>query len=458
MFLIKNERMEFGIEIIENILNFLYYLLMLIGTFMTEKLKIYGNQRVQGVVPISGAKNSALPLLAASLLSEDGLILENVPPLVDVFTMLSLLEDMGVSYEIKNKNSYSMTVELKTDSITCYKAPYDIVKKMRASILVLGPVLSRFGECSVSSPGGCAIGVRPIDLHLKGLEALGAHIELENGYVVASAQGGLKAQEFEFPIVTVTGTENLIMAAVLARGVTVLKNIAIEPEIIDLINCLNSMGAKIKINELKRIAEITGVATLHKTVHNVISDRIEAGTYAIAAAITKGEVTLQGKNIRQYLIDFLDILKEIGAEIEASVNFIKVSMTTTPVPIKISTAPYPGYPTDLQAQIMALLTLANGVSLIIENIWENRFMHVAELMRMGAKIELFGSSAKITGVKFLMGAPVIATDLRASFSLVLAGLAAQGDTILDRVYHLDRGYAAVKEKLAMCGVKVERFK
>lgn len=424
---------------------------------MTEKLRIYGNQRVQGTVPISGAKNAVLPLLAASLLCE-GLTLQNVPPLADVFTMLSLLEEFGVRYEKKEISSYEMEVNLETSSINCFKAPYDIVKRMRASVLVLGPLLARFGQCSVSSPGGCAIGVRPIDLHLKGMTALGAEIELENGYVVAKAPRGLKGAEFDFPVVTVTGTENVLMAAVLASGTTVLTNVALEPEVMDLVICLNSLGAKIKVYEDKRTMEICGVSSLKSGGHEVVSDRIEAGTYAIAAAITCGRIELRGKKVEKFLTAFLRSLEASGVQVISSKDSLTVSMDGKIEPVKMETAPYPGYPTDLQAQLMALLCIADGTSIISENIWENRFMHVAELARMGAQIELLGSTAKITGVPKLMGAPVIATDLRASFSLVLAALAAEGETILDRVYHLDRGYAAVEEKLAGCGVIIERFK
>jgi UDP-N-acetylglucosamine 1-carboxyvinyltransferase len=420
------------------------------------KIKVYGNQKANGVVNISGAKNSALPLLAASILSVNGLKLKNVPPLTDVETMLSLLESVGVSYRVEQESSYANAVELKTDSIYNFIAPYEIVKKMRASILVLGPLLTRFGRCRVSLPGGCAIGVRPIDLHLKGLETLGAEIELKDGYVHAVANNGLKGADFHFPIVTVTGTENIMMAAVLAEGTTVLKNVAREPEIVDLANCLNAMGAKISGQGTGTIV-IKGVATLHKTEYSVLPDRIEAGTYAIAAGITKGRVDLIGGNFRELLPSFIEKMEQAGLKFSDIENGIRAESSGEIVPTDISAEPYPGFPTDLQAQTMALLCLADGESSVTENIWENRFTHAAELMRMGADITIAGSQARVRGVKSLTGAPVMATDLRASFSLILAALAAKGDTVIDRTYHLDRGYCCVKEKLANCGVEVDRI-
>lgn len=423
---------------------------------MIERIKIFGNQKVNGVVQISGAKNAALPLLAAAILSEDGLCLENVPPLSDVTTMLTLLENLEIETKTERTSSYSLTVRCETNSINNFTAPYDIVKKMRASILVLGPLLTRFGRCSISLPGGCAIGVRPIDLHLKGIEQLGAKIELKDGYVYAEAKKGLKGAEFEFPIVTVTGTENLIMAASLAEGETILKNAAKEPEIIDLANCLNKMGAKITGHGSSEII-IKGVSELHSTKHTVIPDRVEAGTYAIAAGITKGKVDLQGENLRELLPTFIEKMEQSGLIFEDISGGLRAKSSGEIAPINFTTEPYPGYSTDLQAQTMSLLCLANGKSTIDETIWENRFMHVAELLRMGADISVSESRAVVTGVDRLKGAPVMATDLRASFSLILAGLAAQGDTIVDRVYHLDRGYCGVERKLADCGVKVERI-
>ncbi len=423
---------------------------------MIEKIKVYGGQVVNGIVPISGAKNAALPLLAASILSEDGLTLKNIPPLSDVLTMLTLLKVLGIEKSVKKDNDFSMTVNCKTDSVDNFTAPYDIVKKMRASILVLGPLLTRFGQCCVSLPGGCAIGVRPVDLHLKGMEALGAKIELKDGYIYAEAKHGLKGTEFTFPVVTVTGTENLMMAAVLADGDTVLRNVAKEPEIVDLADCLNKMGAKITGHGTSKI-HIKGVSGLHSTEHTVVLDRIEAGTYAIAAGITRGQVDLMGQNIRALLPTFIEKMEDVGISFEDIPDGLRVKSGQKINPTEITTEPFPGFPTDLQAQTMALLCLADGKSIIDETIWENRYMHVAELMRMGASISISGSQATIMGVKHLIGAPVMATDLRASFSLVLAGLAAQGDTIVDRVYHLDRGYCGVEKKLAACGVKIDRI-
>lgn len=422
-----------------------------------EKIRVYGGQRVSGEVQISGAKNAALPLLAAAILSEDGLVLKNVPPLSDISTMFSLLETLGVECSKKATNDYSMTVSCRTDCIHSFTAPYDIVKKMRASILVLGPLLARYGHCRVSLPGGCAIGVRPIDLHLKGLSTLGAKIELRDGYVHAEAKQGLKGAEFEFPISTMTGTENLLMAAVLADGYTVLKNTAREPEVVDLANCLNAMGAKIEGQGSSEI-RIKGVSHLHRTEYSVLVDRIEAGTYAIAAAITKGQVDLVGGDFRKLLPTFIDKMEQCALIFEDIPNGLRAKYAGEIRPIDFETAPFPYYPTDLQAQTMALLCLADGQSIIDEKIWENRFMHVAELIRMGAHISIYGSRAIVEGVDHLIGAPVMATDLRASFSLVLAGLAAQGNTTIDRVYHLDRGYCCAEQKLADCGVKVERIR
>lgn len=420
------------------------------------KIKVYGNQKVKGIVPISGAKNSALPLLAASILSNNGLKLKNIPPLLDINTMLSLLESLGVTYQIHRDSIYSNTIKIKTDSIYNFTAPYETVKKMRASILTLGPLLARFGECRVSLPGGCAIGVRPIDLHLKGLEALGAKIVLEDGYVHATVANGLRGADFTFPIVSVTGTENIMMAATLAEGFTLIKNAAREPEIVDLANCLNEMGAKISGHGTSTIT-IKGVAALHEAEYSVLPDRIEAGTYAIAAGITGGHVDLMGGNFRELLPSFIEKAEQIGLRFFDIENGTRVESSGEICPIDISTEPHPGFPTDLQAQTMALLCLANGESNVFENIWENRFMHAAELMRMGADITISGSRAKVKGVRQLNGAAVMATDLRASFSLVLAALSAKGDTIIDRVYHLDRGYSCVKEKLADCGVIIDRI-
>ncbi len=421
-----------------------------------EKIKVYGQQKVNGSVQISGAKNAALPLFAATLLSDNEMCLKNVPPLADISTMTELLEKLGVACIFKRDSIYAGTMKFKTDAISSFTAPYDVVKKMRASILVLGPLLARFGRCKVSLPGGCAIGVRPIDLHLKGLEALGAKVELSDGYVNASAIDGLKGATFEFPVVTVTGTENILMAATLAEGTTTLKNAAREPEIVDLANCLNAMGAKISGHGTSTIV-IEGVSSLHSAEYSILPDRIEAGTYAIAAGITKGKVDLLGGNFRELLPTFIEKMEEAGLKFTDIDNGLRVESSGEISPVNISTEPFPGFPTDLQAQSMALLTIANGESEICENIWENRFMHVAELMRMGANITINGAHAHIVGVPSLKGAPVMATDLRASFGLVLAALAAEGDTIIDRVYHLDRGYCCVAEKFAGCGVTIERF-
>ncbi|MDR2681931.1 MAG: UDP-N-acetylglucosamine 1-carboxyvinyltransferase [Holosporaceae bacterium] len=424
---------------------------------MTEKIRIQGKQIVDGVVPISGAKNAALPLLAATLLSSEKIVLRNVPPLQDVRTMLSLLDDIGVRFHLKSDSPYASTVELQADTVNDFRASYDIVKRMRASILVLGPLLARFGECYVSLPGGCAIGVRPVDLHLQGMEALGATVSLKDGYIHATSSKGLKGTEFEFPQPTVTGTENMMMAAVLADGKTILKNAAREPEIVDLAKCLNKMGARITGHGSATI-EIDGVTRLHSADHAVVPDRIEAGTYAIAAGITHGRVDLKGGNFRELLPGFIEKMTEAGLIFTDIENGLRVESAEKISPVDLETAPFPGYPTDLQAQSMALLCIASGTSNIYEHIWENRFMHVAELARMGANIKVTGTHACIYGVDQLLGAPVYATDLRASFSLVLAALAAEGTTVLDRVYHLDRGYCKIEKKFAECSVKIERFK
>ena len=423
---------------------------------MIAKMRVYGKQRLDGTIHISGAKNSALPLLAASLLSADGLCLKNIPPLTDVTTMLLLLENLGIENQTTKDSIHSCTINLKTDAVSNFVASYDIVRKMRASILVLGPLLARYGRCAISLPGGCAIGVRPIDLHLKGMEALGAEITLKDGYVHATAPRGLTGSVFEFPVVTVTGTENVMMAATLARGETILKNAAKEPEIIDLAKCLNNMGAKISGHGTDTIV-IDGVMNLKNTEYSVMADRIEAGTYAIAAGITNGCVNIIGDDLRSILHCFIDKMTEAGLIFSDIENGLRVQSSGMINPINIETAAYPGFPTDLQAQTMSLLCLTEGISNIHENIWENRFMHVAELARMGVDISVSGSHAVVNGVKKLTGANVMATDLRASFALVLAALVADGDTIIDRVYHLDRGYCCVNEKLSGCGVVIERM-
>lgn len=421
------------------------------------KLKVYGNQVASGQVQISGAKNAALPLLAAGLLSDEGLSLSNVPPLSDISTMYSLLQTLGAVCENENVSPYADKVFINTKHINNVVAPYDIVKKMRASILVLGPLLAKMGKCEVSLPGGCAIGVRPVDLHIKGLKALGANIELENGYIYASAPKGLIGAKYEFPIVTVTGTENLLMAATLAKGTTVLKNVAREPEVVDLADCLIKMGAKISGHGTNTIV-VEGVTKLHSIEHSVMFDRIEAGTYITLAGITHGKLKILAQNCTRYLQSFIEKLENAGLVFEEQNDGLLVVADKDLQAVDFSTAPYPGFPTDLQAQVMSLLCCVNGVSNIYENIWENRFMHVAELLRMGAKITLDGNHAKIKGGRKLKGAPVMATDLRASFSLVLAGVVADGVTLIDRLYHLDRGYCCVEQKLEGCGIKVERIK
>lgn len=422
-----------------------------------DKLLVYGQQKLMGKIPISGAKNAALPLFAASLLTSEVLTLHNVPPLSDIATMAELLTCLGTHYKSDNLSRDEMTVHLQADHVENLVAKYELVKKMRASILVLGPLLARYGHCRVSAPGGCAIGVRPVDLHLKGLEAMGAVFELQDGYIDAKAPHGLNGAVFEFPIVTVTGTENLLMAATLANGTTTLINAAQEPEIVDLAECLISMGAEISGHGTSTIT-IKGCGELHGATHKIISDRIEAGTYALAAGISGGDVELVGENLSSLLPTFLETISRIGLDVTQTEAGLRVRSTGSLQPIDITTAAFPGFPTDLQAQTMAILCLANGVSNIWENIWENRFIHVAELHRMGANITVSGAHAQIKGVQQLTGAQVMATDLRASFSLVLAALSAKGETLIDRIYHLDRGYCNVTEKLADCGVCVQRVR
>lgn len=432
-----------------------------------EKILVCGGQVADGFVHISGAKNAALPLLAAGLLSDEELHLTGVPQLVDIRTMFELLQNLGVSYQevtadatadITNANACDKSWRISADKIFNCVAPYEIVKKMRASILVLGPLLSRFGHCRVSLPGGCAIGVRPIDLHIKGLRAMGAEIDLYQGYVQAKAPNGLKGATVEFPTVTVTGTENIMMAATLASGITTIINAAKEPEIVDLADCLNKMGAEISGQGSERIT-VKGVSKLHGATHRVIADRIEAGTYALAAAITRGKIDLLGYDFRSILPTFIESMGQAGLIFTDIDGGLRVECSSKLSPVNIFTEPYPGYPTDLQAQAMAFLCTVNGSSNIYENIWENRFMHVPELCRMGANIEVSGAHAIINGgQQQMVGAQVMATDLRASFSLVLAGLVAKGETIVDRIYHLDRGYSCVEQKLASCGLKVQRVR
>jgi UDP-N-acetylglucosamine 1-carboxyvinyltransferase len=418
-----------------------------------DKIRIRGGAPLQGEIKISGAKNAALPLMAACLLTDKPLHLLNVPDLSDIDSMGELLSQMGVSLD-RDKNTN--TLELCAKNISSTTAPYDIVRKMRASVLVLGPLVAREKEAHVSLPGGCAIGIRPIDLHLKGLEALGAQITLEDGYVHARAPQGLKGGSFTFPVISVTGTENLLMAATLAKGQTRLINAAREPEIGDLAHCLNAMGAKISGIGTDTLV-IEGVDRLEGTTHRVISDRIEMGTYAMAAALTGGCVRLHQGRL-DLIPSVVPLLIQAGVCLEEEGEALVVKAPSSRLQgVDMMTEPFPGFATDLQAQWMALMSLSAGAAMITETIWENRFMHVPELCRMGANITVHGSSALVRGVKSLKGAPVMATDLRASVSLVLAGLVAEGDTIISRVYHLDRGYEKVEEKLRACGADIERM-
>ncbi|MDE1906361.1 MAG: UDP-N-acetylglucosamine 1-carboxyvinyltransferase [Rhodospirillales bacterium] len=413
-----------------------------------DSIRIIGGVPLSGTIAISGAKNAALPLMACGLLTDERLTLSNVARLADIATMSQLLAQHGIEVTPEGR---SLTLGGR---ITNTEAPYDIVRKMRASILVLGPLLARTREARVSLPGGCAIGTRPVDLHLKGLEAMGAKIELENGYVHATAPTGLKGAAIVFPFVSVGATENLLMAASLADGQTVLKNAAREPEITDLAKCLIAMGAKIEGLETDTLT-IEGVKSLHGAAHAILPDRIETGTYACAAAITGGDVFLENARAAD-LGAVITTLTEAGVVITEAANGFRVTRANGLHGVDVTTEPFPGFPTDMQAQFMALMTVAKGASLITENIFENRFMHVPELSRMGAKINIQGSSAIVRGIEHLTGAQVMATDLRASFSLVLAALAAQGETTISRVYHLDRGYESVEQKLAGCGARVER--
>ncbi len=419
-----------------------------------DKLKIQGGVSLKGAIKISGAKNAALPLMTASLLTEDPLILDNIPNLADIHSLKNLLESLGVDAKVDLDRKH---MTLQTQNASLSHADYDLVRKMRASILVLGPLIARRGKAEVSLPGGCAIGTRPVDLHLKGLEKLGAHIELKEGYIHATAPQGLKGADVAFPMVSVTGTENLMMAATLAQGQTRLLNAAREPEVIDLAHCLIHMGADIQGVGTDTII-IQGKKALHGTRHRVISDRIEMGTYIMAALMTGGQVEIQEASL-DLLPTVRNILEDVGALFEPTGKGFRVSAPHGLKAANIITEPYPGFPTDLQAQFMTLMCAAQGTSTITETIFENRFMHVAELIRMGANIHVHGSMAVVTGSgeNTLKGAPVMATDLRASASLVLAGLIAEGETIVNRVYHLDRGYEAMEEKLKTCGAHLERI-
>ncbi len=417
-----------------------------------DSILVRGGNPLHGSIPIAGAKNACLTLMPAALLTEEPLTLTNAPRLSDIRTMTQLLESLGC--EVAHLQDGQVLV-IGTKMIANHKADYDIVRKMRASILVLGPMLARDGHAEVSLPGGCAIGARPVDLHLHGLEALGAKIELRDGYVHAEARGGLRGGKVEFPFVSVGATENVLMAATLAKGTTVISNAAREPEIVDLATCLSAMGARIDGAGTSTIT-VEGVDRLHGATHKVVTDRIELGTYMLAPVITGGEVELIGGK-RSLVEAFSAKLEEAGAEISETALGLKVSRKNGRIrPVNVVTAPHPGFPTDLQAQMMALLTLADGVSVLEEKIFENRFMHAPELIRMGARIDVHGGHATVTGMKELKGAPVMATDLRASVSLILAGLAAKGETRVARVYHLDRGYERVEAKLSACGADIER--
>ena len=414
-----------------------------------DKLRIEGGARLKGRIAISGAKNAALPLMATSLMAQTPLILENLPELADTACMAELLDHLGIS-----SHREGQTVTFSPCSAPVTHAPYDIVRKMRASVLVLGPLLARFGEARVSLPGGCAIGTRPVDIHIMAMKALGARVELEDGYVLATAPDGLKGGEVTFPVVSVGATENALMAAVLAEGTSTLINAAREPEITDLAECLNAMGAKITGHGSSAIT-VEGVRSLDGCRHAVVADRIEAGTFALAAAMTEGDVSLTDCRPR-HLEALITVLRKTGALVEATENSLRVQGQGRPKPVDITTEPYPGFATDLQAQFMAMMCIADGVSEISETIFENRFMHVPELVRMGAGIQVSGGLARVTGVDQLLGAQVMATDLRASVSLVQAGLVANGTTIISRVYHLDRGYDRLEDKLSACGARITR--
>ncbi len=417
-----------------------------------DRIRIRGRRPLSGRIAIGGAKNAALPLMVAGMLTDDRLVLENVPQLADIVTMASLLGQHGIAVERASQDGRVMSLG---GPITNTEAPYDIVRKMRASILVLGPLLARCGEARVSLPGGCAIGTRPVDLHLKGLEQMGAVIRLEGGYIHAQVTGRLRGAAIILPFASVGATENLLMAASLAEGQTVLANVAREPEIADLADCLVAMGADITGIGTDRMV-VQGVKALHGARHAIIPDRIEAGSYACAAAITGGEVLLAGARL-DHLGAVALTLRETGVEIIDEPDGLRVRRLNGLHGVDVMTEPYPGFPTDMQAQFMVLMSVAEGAAMVTETIFENRFMHVPELNRMGARINVHGASAIVRGVASLSGAPVMATDLRASVSLVLAGLAASGETVVNRVYHLDRGYEAVEEKLAACGADIERL-
>jgi UDP-N-acetylglucosamine 1-carboxyvinyltransferase len=416
-----------------------------------DKFIIHGGRPLVGEVDISGAKNAALPILAATILATDHVTLHHVPHLKDVQTMKKLLIKLGMDIDEQDGS----TVRLNGNAIQQFTAPYDLVKTMRASVLVLGPLLARFGQADVSLPGGCAIGTRPVDLHLKALRAMGAEIDVKNGYIKAKVNGRLQGRTLVFDTITVTGTENIMMAAALAEGKTIIKNAAREPEVIDLAHFLTKMGARIH-GEGTHTIEIEGVESLQGGEYTVMPDRIEAGTFLAAAAITRGQVKVN--HVRpDNLLSMLCKFEEAGASLALGEDWVSLDMHgARPEAVDISTAPYPGLATDMQAQFMAINTVANGSSTVVETIFENRFMHVQELQRMGAKIRLNGNTAMITGVDHLTGAPVMATDLRASAGLILAGLVAEGETVVERVYHVDRGYERVEEKFSKLGADIQR--
>ncbi|MBL9029191.1 MAG: UDP-N-acetylglucosamine 1-carboxyvinyltransferase [Caedimonas sp.] len=421
-----------------------------------DKIRIIGGTPLYGQIKISGAKNAALPLISASLLTDAPLVLKNLPDLADVRTFKSLLNHLGVDIVFKHDVDGDHAGALRAHSIQSTEAPYDQVRKMRASVLVLGPLVARAGRAKVSLPGGCAIGSRPIDMHLKGLEHMGADISLEDGYVVVEARNGLRGADYTFPGITVTGTENLLMAATLAKGTTRLMNAAREPEISDLAHCLVAMGAKIDGIGTSTLT-IEGRDRLGGTTHSVLPDRIETGTYTMAVALTGGEVELTETSL-DLIPSVVPALESMGVHFEKTNRGFKVKRQSDRLKaIDIETEPYPGFPTDLQAQMTVLATMAEGASVITETIFENRFMHVPELMRMGADIRVRGNTAFVRGIPRLKGAPVMATDLRASVSLVIAGLAAEDETIINRVYHLDRGYEHIENKLSACGAHIERI-
>ncbi|MGE0226514.1 MAG: UDP-N-acetylglucosamine 1-carboxyvinyltransferase [Acetobacteraceae bacterium] len=417
-----------------------------------DRIRIRGGQPLSGEIAIGGAKNAALPLMAAGLLTAERLVLSNVPRLADIQTMSQLLAQHGIAVDPLGNAGRMLSLG---GAITSTEAPYDIVRKMRASVLVLGPLLARVGEARVSLPGGCAIGTRPVDLHLKGLEQMGARFNLDQGYIDGRVDGRLSGATVVFPFVSVGATENLLMAASLAEGRTVLANAAREPEIGDLAQCLNAMGARIEGIGSDKLT-IDGVPALHGAEHAIIPDRIETGSYACAAAISGGSVFLRHARL-DHLGATVRILREAGVEIVEQNEGLLVKRLNGLHGADVMTEPYPGFPTDMQAQFMALMSVAEGASMVTETIFENRFMHVPELNRMGARINVHGASAIVRGVASLSGAPVMATDLRASLSLILAGLAAKGETVVNRVYHLDRGYEAVEQKLAACGADIERI-